>query len=361
MRSSSNPSRMRGFSLVELMVAMALSLVLLGGVLAIFASSKKTYETTDRLSRIQESGRYALDTIVRDLRTAGYIGCMQRATFVSTLNNANTLLWNFQFPVQGFDAQDDAWLPALDTSVAVDATALTDAGDALVIRGPRSEVEPLRIAASMTDPTSDVVIEDTDPASIEAGDIVQASDCGGRTVFQVTANDDGTLSHGITTPAPKDRDALPGNSKVDLDYTFTAGTPDGKRGSGELVAMRSVVYFLRPSLADATVPALWRRVGGSDGAEEVVEGVENMQFQFGEDTNGDNVVAASDYRTANAVVRWDRVISVRVALLVRSLSAYGTDLDSDNYDVLEQSIKTPNDRHLRQVFSTTVTIRNSAI
>lgn len=359
MRSLCNPPRLRGFSLVELMVAMALSLVLLGGVLAIFASSKKTYETTDRLSRIQETGRYALDSIVRDLRGAGFVGCMQRATFSSTLNNADTLMWNFQFPVQGFDAQSGTWDPPLDTDVAVDATALTNAGDALVIRGPRAEFEPLRIVASMADTPDDVTIDNTVPGLIEAGDIVQASDCGGRTVFQVTANDAGVLSHGITDPAPTDLAAAPGNSKVDLDYAFTAGTPDGKRGSGEVVAMRSVVYFLRPSTADATVPALWRRVGGADVSEEVAEGVENMQFQFGEDTNGDDIVATGEYRTADDVVRWDRVISVRVALLVRSLSAYGTDRDGGTYQVLEQPVATPNDRHLRQVFSTTVAIRNS--
>src|SRR5690349_20318598 len=74
-----------GITLVELMVGMTLSLILLAGVLAIFASSRKTYETIDRLSRIQESGRFALETIVHDLRAAGYIGCRNRAPFFSAL------------------------------------------------------------------------------------------------------------------------------------------------------------------------------------------------------------------------------------------------------------------------------------
>lgn len=360
MRSLCNPSRLRGFSLVELMVAMTLSLILLGGVMAIFASSKKTYETTDRLSRIQESGRFALDSIVRDLRAAGYLGCMQRATFKSTLNNANTLLWNFQFPVQGFDAQGGTWVPALDTLVAAGATALVDAGDALVIRGPRTEFEPLRIVASMADTTNDVTIEDLDPALVEAGDIVQASDCGGRAVFQVSGNAAGVLTHAVSA-ANADRAAAPGNSTTDLEYAFTAGTVDGKRGSGELVPLRSVVYYLRPSTADATVPALWRRIGGAGVAEEVVEGVENMQFEFGEDTNGDSVVAATEYKRADEGVNWSQVISVRIALLVRSLSAYGTDRDHGTYNVLGKAVADPDDRHLRQVFSTTITIRNSAI
>ena len=53
--------RSRGFSVIELMVAMAISLLLLGGVISIFVSSKSSYETNERLSRIQENGRFALN------------------------------------------------------------------------------------------------------------------------------------------------------------------------------------------------------------------------------------------------------------------------------------------------------------
>jgi len=51
----------RGFSIVELMVAVAISLLLLTGVVAIFVSSKTSYETNERFSRIEENGRFALD------------------------------------------------------------------------------------------------------------------------------------------------------------------------------------------------------------------------------------------------------------------------------------------------------------
>ena len=68
----------RGFGVIELMVAVAISLLLLAGVVAIFVSSKNSYETNERLSRIQENGRFALNTIMTDLRASGFVGCARQ-------------------------------------------------------------------------------------------------------------------------------------------------------------------------------------------------------------------------------------------------------------------------------------------
>ena len=68
-----------GLSLIELMVAMVLSLLLILGVLQIFLSSKNTYTTNQGLSELQESGRFALDLMARDIRNASYKGqCFPR-------------------------------------------------------------------------------------------------------------------------------------------------------------------------------------------------------------------------------------------------------------------------------------------
>ena len=66
--------RQRGLSLVELMIAMALSLLLMLGVIQIFLSSKQTYSTNSALSRVQESGRFAMEFLTQDIRNAGYKG-----------------------------------------------------------------------------------------------------------------------------------------------------------------------------------------------------------------------------------------------------------------------------------------------
>ena len=65
----------RGLSLVEIMIAVTISVVLLAGVGKIFVSSKQTYRVQDALSRVQENGRFAADFLSRGIRMAGYSGC----------------------------------------------------------------------------------------------------------------------------------------------------------------------------------------------------------------------------------------------------------------------------------------------
>jgi type IV pilus assembly protein PilW len=93
--------------------------------------------------------------------------------------------------------------------------------------------------------------------------------------------------------------------------------------------------------------------------EELVEDIEQIQVQYGVDTTGDVIVDA--YRTANqvdAAGQWPDVISVSVALLVRSLEQYGTETDQRSYTLLDTTVTAPADRYLREVFTATASIRN---
>ena len=69
------------------MVALTLSLILLGGVLAVMYSSKVTYMENERVGRLQENGRAALEMILRDLRGAGFPGCAQPIEGLFEMNN----------------------------------------------------------------------------------------------------------------------------------------------------------------------------------------------------------------------------------------------------------------------------------
>ena len=62
----------QGFSMVELMVAMVLTLVLITGIIQVFNSSKQTYRTQDDVIQIQENGRFALDILERHIRMADF-------------------------------------------------------------------------------------------------------------------------------------------------------------------------------------------------------------------------------------------------------------------------------------------------
>lgn len=64
--------RQRGLSLVEILVALTISLFLIAGVIQLFIGSKQTYRFNDAQSRLQENGRFAIDRMAWDIRMAGY-------------------------------------------------------------------------------------------------------------------------------------------------------------------------------------------------------------------------------------------------------------------------------------------------
>lgn len=81
-RKSANPPRhigaasqrggARGFSLVELMVALTLGAFLIGAVITAFVAARTTATETETLSRAQENVRFASDYLIRDIRNAGF-------------------------------------------------------------------------------------------------------------------------------------------------------------------------------------------------------------------------------------------------------------------------------------------------
>jgi len=68
----SSRKRQLGLSLVELMIAMLIGLILLGAMSHILIGSRQASKTDTDVSRMQENGRYAMDTIGRAIRQAGY-------------------------------------------------------------------------------------------------------------------------------------------------------------------------------------------------------------------------------------------------------------------------------------------------
>ena len=85
------PSRQSGVTLVELMIAMVVGLLLVGGILQVFSSSRYSYRVHEATSRMQESGRMALEIIGRDIRMADFWGCASKTeNVVNNLNSGGT-------------------------------------------------------------------------------------------------------------------------------------------------------------------------------------------------------------------------------------------------------------------------------
>jgi type IV pilus assembly protein PilW len=346
-------ARSGGFGLIELMVAMAISLLLLGGVVAIFMSSRTSYETTERMSRIQENGRFALDQIVDDVRAAGFVGCARVPKYVSnTLTVGGDVKWDFlDGGVRGFQhVTGTTYSPTLAASDIPSAVA---GSDVLMVRRPKRDSTPLRLTADMGASTNALTVPNTTTSGLAVNDIAVVYSCEAQTYFQVTGFSAGSISHAAGTAVTETAttSAGPGNATGDLSYSY--------RRNAEVIPMQTVFYYIRASTAGpAGSTSLWRKIG-SNAAEELVEGVEQMQLRFGVDTTGDGIVDGN-YVTADLVgaANWSNVYSVEIGLLVRSQDGYGTDRDTETYQLLDVSVPAANDNRLRELFMATTGVRN---
>lgn len=345
----------RGLSLVEILVAITVSMILLGGVLQIYVNSKQTYRVEENLSRLQENGRFIMDTMSRDLRMAGYSGCSTFGPVTNTLKNQANLLYNFGVGVEGYNNIGGA-IPVYLSNVGITPKAGTDV---IVLR--RNSDNPVRIVDNNNG--AQVFVEHVNKvpggcpdgsdkiSDICAGDILMVTDCEKARVFQ-TANTQSAAGETIlnlTHPNAGD----PGN---DPSSWGGSSAPDEERfGPGaELVKISAYAYYIE------TVNGVDTLFRFQDGVEnELAEYIEDLQVMYGVDTNGDR--NADVYQDADAVVDWEEVITARIHILISTPDdSLTTSAQGYNYfgnDVAPADVP---DRRIRQEFTSTVTLRNRA-
>ena len=330
--------RQRGVTLVEVMIGLALGLVVIAGVFQIYVGNKRNSDLQESLLQRQEAARFATLLLTRDLQMAGYRGCARDSGMPdnSTLNTPNDFLFDFATHVEAFDAQGGGWAPALPASL----TAAAPGTDVLTVR----TIDDPNVVLAATMPNATAALEvtpDLNPVPFTVGDLALVSDCGGSRIFQVTGYDVGAglISHAAGGAAP-------GNATANFGRRFAEGS--------QLYRLRTTSYFIAPS-TNGTGPALWRRVGLLD-AEELAEGIENLQLQFGEDEDGDRV--ADRFGRADEVISWNNVVTVRIGMLAASVGGRVTEEDLRTFDVLDESVGPFADGRLRRVVTFDVALRN---
>ena len=73
----------RGFGLIELLIALALSLIVVLGVAQIFIAAKNTYVSQNTSASMQEDARFALSKLIQEIRMVGMFGCLATITDAS--------------------------------------------------------------------------------------------------------------------------------------------------------------------------------------------------------------------------------------------------------------------------------------
>ncbi|RVU83875.1 hypothetical protein EOL70_13695 [Leucothrix sargassi] len=113
-------------------------------------------------------------------------------------------------------------------------------------------------------------------------------------------------------------------------------------------------FFVAPD-ADGT-PVLNCNGSRTVGTQVIAEGVENIQFVYGEDLDADGV--ADHYVNLTDVADWKDVVSVNISVLIRSLNPVAAANTPRSYQLSEDTVVNRNDRYLRSVFTATVRLRN---
>ena len=82
--------RQAGVGLVEVMIALLLSLLTVGVIIQVLLGNHKTYLTGEAIARVQEDSRFAVNLLQQELRMVGYQGCLskQGVNITNTLNGA---------------------------------------------------------------------------------------------------------------------------------------------------------------------------------------------------------------------------------------------------------------------------------
>ena len=317
------PRRHAGFTLIELMVALAIGLFLITVVGSLYVASRSIFFATSSAASMDENARAAFDAIGNSVRNARYDGCKGLSGTASGdirgPNYNNTANWwqNFNQPVFGFEN-----LTANDTNFTVPAATSAYGGtiagtDALVLIGADLKHQATVNQSTITSATA-AVITTTLAHTYVPGETLIGSDCA-TTAYLVA---DGSTVSG-NNQITYSRTAYDCN--IDLAGTACAdvATPRTLQPGALILPVIANGYFIAKSAAgDANKGnSLWLSttdidLGGSSLAPvplELVGGIENLHIEYGISNNN-----AINYFDANQVTNWTQVAALKVHLLLAS-------------------------------------------
>lgn len=295
MRSIGKITYLRGLSLVELMIAMVLGIVVVGGVIGVFLANQTTYRVNEASSTIQEKVRTAFQLMSEDLRLAGYTACNERATRVSLAAPAS--FWNtWPEPGNGIAGFTNGANPGL-TNAPIAGSDVIHA----VFGSNVMATVALHNAAVPASFTTNTV------AGFLPGDLVIACEPYSTVhtaIFNITA-EAGAGSGGVVSYAG----ALGLNG---IPMTFLPGA--------SVTHLNSVVWYVALN-ADGN-PSLFREslIAGVPVAEEITDNISDMQLRY----SGPGI-ALTEVPTA---AQWPQINVVEVTLQLSALN--GLDLAVEN-------------------------------
>jgi type IV pilus assembly protein PilW len=306
----------RGFSLIELMIAMLLGLIVVAGVTSVFLANMSSYNANQGLSEVEDGARTAFELMSRDMRQAGLTGCNESESVVNVLNNGTTLWyadWNNASgnggPLRGFEAGVDD--PAVVSGSASGNRDSTYAS--LHMLGASASA----LSMSLDDQNAATFTLNETTATVPLGTIMIVCNPDHAAIVQITGQSGAVLTHAVgTTPSP-------GNCVKGL------GMPNGCVGNqvnyqvnAMLAPLQSVDWYVGPNGTGTN--SLWRLAPYPDSStgniitnkpSEIVRNVSDMQIKY-------LLSGSTSYVDATTVAgNWGNVTAIQVSLTLQSTNA----------------------------------------
>ena len=290
-----NKKQSYGFSLIELMVAMVVGLIIVSGAFSLHTGSRKTQAVNEMQMDMVADARFAIDMIAYDLRHAGMWGGTNKDGLIECKSS-------------------DALCTA--TSGGETPAPLTIGGDC--VAGWYSNISQPVFATDNTAgnpypvciPASEGYLAGTDVLDIRYADsnITLPANLQPNQVYVRSNFVNGRIFVGATQPVINSYDSSSLTQNHELHaYAYYVSNFTDVAGDG-IPSLRRVALVNAPTLQNQTL----------------ISGVSDLQVQFGEDVDGDQVV--DRYVNPNAVTDWSAVYAAKIWLVMRSdLPQFGVD------------------------------------
>lgn len=298
-----------GFSLIELMVSLVLGLLVVGAAIGIFVSNKQAYRVTEGLGRVQENAQIAFELMSRDIRAAGANPCDAELVPGNIVDGGATAsptgsLWYAAVtqPLYGFESGGPTHEAGTD-----------------VLQVLRATDDIRRVTADMAFGSSTVSYAPGTPA-FGNKDLLMICDMQALGVFRANGASGGSASSGtVSFAAGSGINQCAYFPQPNAGICAGAGTAYLFPKSSTISRMQGVRWFVRDPDGDATNGASLYRQVDDNTAEEVVQGVSDLELQY---LGGAGYVDASALTTVDA---WNEIRAVRMTLTLRETGTTGTD------------------------------------
>ena len=316
-----------GFSLIELMISIALGLIILTALFIIFVGNIRTRGEIEKASQQIENGRYAIQLLTEDLRLAGFFAEFDPSLIASPAvlpdvcaEGIDDLRSSFMLHVQGHNNG------AVTPGCVKDLKAGTDI---IVVRRASACVSGVG-----------------DCQAVAGAPYFQASLCSNPSELENPTYFDHHFKLSYTA------------ADLTLKKRDCAATAPSYR-------YRTHVYFIANNNESGDgIPTLKRAeldVGGfADDPVPLVEGIEDLQIEYGLDKP--TVDGAPDSYTAApaSIDDWRSVVSVKIGLLARNTEETPGYTDAKTYTLLSNAATSYADGYKRHAFQSTVRLNNPA-